>query len=257
MLFRAPRLPPSSSSSSPSPSSSPASAKLVSASRRALTSVIRWKGVRLPGSPVAHVRTTRRNRYCLVATATNQEVFHSPRAQASFEALFHSFDTEVRFQYFKSFRRVRISFSNAPAAAEARLRLHKTDFNGKEMRLYFAQSVHIGSPRLEPPKPDKQFLISPPASPPVGWEQAQDATPVINYDLLCAISKLGPGGKYELQTATPTTPSVVIHVCDDEGDERPAPPGGGGGGDRDDEARPPRPKIVQTRRPDYTPGVEQ
>lgn len=146
--------------------------------------------------------------------------------QASFEALFRSFDPEVQFQYFKSFRRVRISFSDALAAAEARLQLHKTDFSGKEMRLYFAQvmsfemrlqycllfhyfvqwlltfyptcpfvlqSVHIGSPRLEPPKPEKQFLISPPASPPVGWEQSKDATPVINYDLLCAISKLGPG----------------------------------------------------------------
>uniref|UniRef100_A0A3Q2Z4V0 Regulator of calcineurin 1 n=1 Tax=Hippocampus comes TaxID=109280 RepID=A0A3Q2Z4V0_HIPCM len=170
---------------------------------------------------------------------------------ASFEALFHAFDPEAQFQYFKSFRRVRINFSDALAAAEARLRLHKTDFHGKEMRLYFAQSVHIGSPRLEPPKPEKQFLISPPASPPVGWEQSQDAMPVVNYDLLCAISKLGPGDKYELHTATPTTPSVVVHVCQEELGDSSARDDG----EPDDAARTARPKIVQTRRPDYTDPV--
>ncbi|KAE8278745.1 Calcipressin-1 Down syndrome critical region protein 1-like protein [Larimichthys crocea] len=203
----------------------------------------------------------------LIACKVPEDLFNEGSLKASFEALFRSFDPEVQFQYFKSFRRVRISFSDALAAAEARLRLHKTDFNGKEMRLYFAQvtspsslclhthhsSVHIGSPRLEPPKPDKQFLISPPASPPVGWEQSQDATPVINYDLLCAISKLGPGEKYELHTATPTTPSVVVHVCEDERGNSSAPDDS----DQDDKPRPARPKIIQTRRPDYTPGVEQ
>ncbi|XP_038571678.1 calcipressin-1 isoform X2 [Micropterus salmoides] len=199
-----------------------------------------------------HIKTTKCNRFCLVASVTSQ-VFNRPEAQASFEALFRSFDPEVQFQYFKSFRRVRISFSDALAAAEARLRLHKTDLNGKEMRLYFAQSVHIGSPRLEPPKPEKQFLISPPASPPIGWEPSPDAMPVVNYDLLCAISKLGPGDKYELHTATPTTPSVVVHVCEDERGDSSAPDDS----DQDDKPRTPRPKIIQTRRPDYVPGVEQ
>uniref|UniRef100_A0A1A8HI71 Regulator of calcineurin 1b n=1 Tax=Nothobranchius korthausae TaxID=1143690 RepID=A0A1A8HI71_9TELE len=199
-----------------------------------------------------HIKTSKCNRFCLVASLTSREVFHRHEAQVSFESLFRSFDPEVQFHYFRSFRRVRISFSDPLAAAEARLRLNKSDFRGKELRLYFAQSVHIGSPRLEPPKPEKQFLISPPASPPVGWEQSQDATPVINYDLLCAISKLGPGETYELHTATPTTPSVVVHVCeDDEHDDGSAP------SDQDEAAHPPRPKIMQTRRPDYTPGMEQ
>ncbi|KAM9830230.1 calcipressin-1 isoform X1 [Syngnathus typhle] len=186
----------------------------------------------------------------LVAYKVAEDLFNDGRLKASFEALFHTFDPDAHFQYFKSFRRVRINFSNALAAAEARLRLHKTDFHGKEMRLYFAQSVHIGSPRLEPPKPEKQFLISPPASPPVGWEQSQDAMPVVNYDLLCAISKLGPGDKYELHTATPTTPSVVVHVCkEDLGDSLAQ--------DDSEVDNMARPKIVQTRRPDYTHSVEQ
>lgn len=76
-LLQPPRLPPSSSSSS----LSLPSLKSVSASRCYLTSNIKWKRFRLSGLPTMHIKTTKCNRFCLVASVTNQEVFNRPKVQ--------------------------------------------------------------------------------------------------------------------------------------------------------------------------------
>ncbi|KAK3098440.1 hypothetical protein FSP39_019484 [Pinctada imbricata] len=162
----------------------------------------------------------------LIITNIHEQVFSDPSSKATFEAVFMDFDETVTFQYLKNFRRARVNFSLPENAVRAKIHLHETEVCNKIIKCYIAQpkfQSQEGETHLQPPPPEKQFLISPPASPPVGWEPVREGEPVINYDLLSALAKLAPGkvilsnlGEvHELHPSSDKHPAIVVHLCED------------------------------------------
>ncbi|OQR77778.1 calcipressin-2-like [Tropilaelaps mercedesae] len=175
----------------------------------------------------------------LIVANMEPGVFANMQLRTEFEEIFRAFDADATFQYLKSFRRVRVTFTTPQIALEARIRCHEVKFGENRLVCYFAQHVdkenNNDDPYLQPPLPYKQFLISPPASPPVGWEPVAEAEPTINYDILSAIANLAPGETHELHPQSEKHPGIIVHVC--EQDEEHAL------------NTAPVPKIVQTSRP--------
>ncbi|XP_066998705.1 protein sarah [Anabrus simplex] len=171
----------------------------------------------------------------LIVTNLDSSIFKNEDKKKELEVLFSQFGEPASFQFFRSFRRMRVNYNCPAAAAKARIHLHQTRFGDTIINCYFAQPVSpidFEDQHLHPPALEKQFLISPPASPPLGWEPREEGEPLVNYDLLAAIANLTPGETHELHPPSGSQPGIVVHVCEES-------------------TGPPQPKarIVQTRCP--------
>ncbi|ODM95015.1 Calcipressin-2, partial [Orchesella cincta] len=181
----------------------------------------------------------------LIVTGFQPEFFEDTPLRERLEGLFQLYGEDAAFHYFKSFKRVRVTYSSAASAIQARIKMHMSSIGDNVLKCYFGQAMvkrKDSDGLLHPPTPDKQFLISPPASPPVGWEPIPESHPTINYDLVSAITKLRPGEAHELHKPEKEShPSIVVHVAgDEEVEEDPEEAGG----------MRPKMRIPQTRRPE-------
>merc|ERR1711931_174959 len=123
----------------------------------------------------------------IIVTNVSCSVFENVESQRQFEALFQQHGDLHSINYLKSFRRARIEYTNEYNATIARIQLNGTEFDGKTFKCYMATPTIVkqnSSDNLEVPALTKQFLISPPASPPVGWEPVVEQEPILNYDLI-------------------------------------------------------------------------
>lgn len=154
----------------------------------------------------------------LIITNLNSDVFKDESLKEQIENLLSTFGKPLSFQYLKSFRRMRVNYESSAAASKARINLHQSVFASTRINVYFVQPMtpfDSADTHLQPPAPTKQFLISPPSRPPVGWEPRAEAEPLVNYDLLAAIASLTPGLSHELHAASESQPGIVVHVCED------------------------------------------
>jgi len=180
----------------------------------------------------------------LIVTNVDPSVFTDQYFKSKFEHLFRSYDQNVDFKYLKSFKRVRLDFSSERNAETARLNLNNYRLGNSTFRCYRAQMITLptnnrnmesddimndgdgldhsqSTAYLNIPKPTKQFLISPPASPPVGWEPVTENSPCIDVQLISAIANLVPGQVHEIHPGSESQPGIYVEVCEEPQFERP------------------------------------
>ncbi|KAF1835997.1 Calcipressin-domain-containing protein [Decorospora gaudefroyi] len=95
----------------------------------------------------------------------------------------------------KSFRRIVVSFFDTESAIQVRQALDGEQLMGYRIRVYFGVNTPMNpsDQHLALPKSDRLFFISPPPSPPMGWEMKEEDAPnkiVHPEDLATALARL-------------------------------------------------------------------
>lgn len=151
----------------------------------------------------------------LITNLNAPEIFASTNLESISQAI-NEHATIHTFAPLKSFRRIICTFYTVEDAVKIRQVLDGENVLGERIRVYFGAETKLdqGDQHLHLPKSDKLFFISPPPSPPMGWEMRDEEPPnkeVHAEDLATALSKLQarPSADEAIrpETYTPISPS--------------------------------------------------
>jgi hypothetical protein len=135
----------------------------------------------------------------------------------------------------KSFRRIVVSFFDIDSAVTIRQKVDGEHIMGCRVRVYFGLNTPLNptDQHLPLPKSDKLFFISPPPSPPMGWEMRDEGPPnqmFLAEDLAAALAKLHAdpnhypsptaedGDRDYTMTRRRTGSSTILYHPEDHGD---------------------------------------
>ncbi|XP_065199326.1 calcipressin-1-like [Sycon ciliatum] len=137
-------------------------------------------------------------------------VFGNDHCKHKLETMFLAHG-HAEFEYVKSMKRLHVTFNSILQSSSAKTAIDDMVFEGSTLRVYTNKKMEVDHQRLAPPKPKKLMLISPPSSPPDGWEQAPENNPAINYELVAALAGMSDdAGEIELQAETAQAPKLVV-----------------------------------------------
>lgn len=151
----------------------------------------------------------------IIVTNVPVEVFVDETQKKNFSSLFTGIEPDAHFDFLRSFRRVRVIFRSAKSATAAKLLTQHLTFCGNTLKAFFAQKIRLEESSddnlLKLPPLEKQFLISPPASPPVGWEQSTEMAPVVcNFDLMARLAAFTVEDTYEIFGGSKDKPKIIV-----------------------------------------------
>ncbi|KAL1305177.1 hypothetical protein AAFC00_002098 [Neodothiora populina] len=132
----------------------------------------------------------------LIITNLDDPAIFTAANLASIRQALDDQNTLYSFSPLKSFRRIICSFYTIEAATEVRQKLDGETVLGHRIRVYFGQEtklVESEDQHLKAPHAGKLFFISPPPSPPHGWESREEEPPnkdVHADDLAAALHRL-------------------------------------------------------------------